>query len=159
VQSYLTQIGIRDIKIVNTEKEFGQDWNAQYQNWSTPLEATNLLRSLMVEAYPSGNLSPKPGDVVTQLQTVVIPFMTNSVTGPNRLKGLLPKDTTVAHKTGTGGTRDGINAATNDIGIIYLSNGKHLAIAVFISDSLADDRTREAVIARIAKAAWDNWSK
>lgn len=50
-------------------------------------------------------------------------------------------------------------AATNDIGIIYLPNGKHLAIAVFVSDSEADEKTREAVIAKIAKAAWDRWNR
>ena len=68
-------------------------------------------------------------------------------------------DTTVAHKTGTSGSRSGITAATNDIGIIYLPNGKHLAIAVFVADSRADDKTRDSVIARIAKAAWDRWNK
>ena len=52
-----------------------------------------------------------------------------------------------------------ITSATNDIGIVYLPNGKHLAIAVFVSDSPADEKTREAVIARIAKAAWDKWSR
>jgi beta-lactamase class A len=85
--------------------------------------------------------------------------MSIAVTGPNRIKGLLPKGTIVAHKTGTGGTNDGLTSATNDIGIIYLPNGKHLAVAVFVSDSPADDKTREGVIARIAKASWDRWSK
>ena len=65
----------------------------------------------------------------------------------------------VAHKTGTSGSRNGITAATNDIGIITLPNGKHLAIAVFVSDSPADEKTREEVIAKITKAAWDKWSK
>ena len=51
--------------------------------------------------------------------------------------------------------RDGITSATNDIGIITLPNGTHLAVAVFVSDSSADEATRESVIARIAKAAWD----
>ena len=30
-----------------------------------------------------------------------------------------------------------------------------LAIAVFVSDSSANDDTRDAIIARLAKAAWD----
>ena len=33
-----------------------------------------------------------------------------------------------------------------------------LAIAVFVSDSTADADTREGVIARIARAAWDCWA-
>lgn len=39
--------------------------------------------------------------------------------------------------------------------IITLPEDRHLAVAVFVSDSAADDATRESVIARIAKAAWD----
>jgi beta-lactamase class A len=62
----------------------------------------------------------------------------------------------VAHKTGTGGTQNGITSATNDIGIITLPNGTHLAVAVFVSDSGANDETRDAIIARLAKAAWDS---
>ncbi|MGI8882674.1 MAG: serine hydrolase, partial [Pyrinomonadaceae bacterium] len=93
-------------------------------------------------------------------QQLMLKILVETSTGPKRLKGLLPKDAIVAHKTGTSGTnKDGITAATNDIGIITLPNGKHLAIAVFVSDSPADEATREGVIAKIAKAAWDKWSK
>ena len=84
--------------------------------------------------------------------------MTETPTGPKRLKGLLPKSAVVAHKTGTGGTNSGLTSATNDIGLITLPNGRHLAVAVFVSDSPADLATRERVIAEIAKAIWDNWS-
>jgi beta-lactamase class A len=34
-----------------------------------------------------------------------------------------------------------------------------MAIAVFVSDSQANDTIREEVIAKVAKAAWDEWSK
>jgi beta-lactamase class A len=147
VQSYLTQIGVIDMKVVNTEKEIGRDWQTQYNNWATPKAAVALLSG--VRKWPS------PGDDFQEL--IVHRFMIDSVPGPKRLKGLLPKDTVVAHKTGTGGSKNGIYAATNDIGIIYLPNGKHLGIAVFVSDSSANEPTREAVIAKIAKAAWNRW--
>ena len=62
----------------------------------------------------------------------------------------------VAHKTGTGGTRNGIASATNDIGIITLPDGRDLAGAGFVSDSAANDDTRDAIIARLAKAARDS---
>jgi beta-lactamase class A len=86
---------------------------------------------------------------------LLVKLMTEAIPGAKRLKGELPAGTVVAHKTGTGGTRNGITSATNDIGITTLPNGAHLAVAVFVSDSLADETTRESVIARIAKAAWD----
>ena len=49
--------------------------------------------------------------------------------------------------------------ATNDIGIITMPNGKHLAIAIFVSDSPGDEATREGVIAQIAKAVWDSLTR
>jgi beta-lactamase class A len=64
-----------------------------------------------------------------------------------------------AHKTGTSGTEKGVTAATNDIGIITLPDGRHLAVAVFVADAKADQATREGVIARIARAAWDFYVK
>jgi hypothetical protein len=34
----------------------------------------------------------------------------------------------------------------------------NVAIAVFVSDSVADEVARESVIAKISRAAWDNWA-
>jgi beta-lactamase class A len=82
--------------------------------------------------------------------------MTEAIPGAKRLKGGLPAGTVVAHKTGTGGTRNGITSATNDIGIITLPDGRDLAEAGFVSDSAANDDTRDAIIARLAKAARDS---
>src|SRR5262249_19152911 len=55
--------------------------------------------------------------------------------------------------------RNGMTRATNDIGIITLPDGRHLAIAVLVKDSTADEAAREGTIAKIAKAAWDRWTK
>lgn len=149
VQAYLTGITVGEVIVANPEKEIGQDWETQYRNWATPEGATALLRAL----------HEKRG-ISDQNQKLLLKFMIESVPGAKRLKGTLPAGTVVAHKTGTSGTnKDGITAATNDIGIITLPSGKHLAIAVFVSDSPLDEAGREAVIAAIAKASWDTWSK
>jgi beta-lactamase class A len=92
-------------------------------------------------------------------QALLLRLMTETSTGLKRIKGMLPKGTVVAHKTGTSSTVDGVSAATNDVGLVTLPNGHHLAIAVFVSDAKADMATREAAIARISRAAWDEWSK
>ena len=68
---------------------------------------------------------------------------------------MLPKGTIVVHKTGTAGTYNGFTRATNDVGIITLSNGSHLAISVFIADSYATQEEREQTIALISKAIFD----
>lgn len=166
IQAYLTQIGIRDMKVVNTEKEIGRDWGTQYQNWATPWGSFDLLRLLCAKSSEGGSATDcsalVPIDGPTQHFEEMQRFlyeMANSAPGAKRLRGLLPKGTVVAHKTGTGGTQNGVTGATNDIGIIYLPNRRHLAIAVFVSDSPADEKTREAVIAKVAKACWDRWNK
>src|SRR5690606_28311906 len=46
VQEYLTSIGITDMKVRNTEKEMGLDHALQYENWTTPLAAVKLLKTL-----------------------------------------------------------------------------------------------------------------
>ncbi len=165
VQAYLTQIGVNEMKVVNTEKEIGRDWQTQYEDWAQPIAAVEVLRQLCSERVRVGNEGCSDGPPFEAPSTfpeeisALIFTMANSTTGPQRLKGLLPKGTLVPHKTGTSGTQNGITAATNDIGIINLPNGKHIAIAVFLSDSPADEKTRETVIAKIAKAVWDRWGK
>lgn len=148
VQEYLGTLGITDMKVVNTEKEMGADWQTQYQNWATPGAAVALLQAL----YEGRALSSTTG------RELILQMMTNSTTGPKRIRGLL-EDAPVAHKTGTSGTQNGITAATNDIGIVTLPNGKHIAVAIFVSDSPVDEKTREAVIAKITKVLWNYWNR
>ena len=141
VQAYLTGLGIKEMVVLDTEQAFTQDHSLQFRNYASPDAAVTLLRSL----------SERRG-LLEASQALLLKLMTESTTGPKRLKGLLPAGTVVAHKTGTSGTEKGITAATNDIGIITLPNGKHLALAVFVADSPANEATREGVIAKIARA-------
>ena len=148
LQTYIDALGIAAMKAPRTHKEFGRGWAAQYENWATPEAAVDLLEIIN---RGDGGLGPH--------RELLVKHMTESPTGANRLKGMLPPGTPVAHKTGTGGTRDGVTSATNDVGIITLPSGKHIAIAVFVGDSRADVKTRESVIARATKAAWDTWNR
>lgn len=148
IGKFLNEIGVKEMIVADPEKVIGRDWETQYRNWASPNGAISLLHAL----HERRGLSESS-------QALALKILTETVTGPRRLKGLLPKEAVVAHKTGTSGTRNGVTAATNDIGIITLPNGKHLAIAVFVSDASADETTRERVIAEAAKAAWDKWSK
>jgi len=116
----------------------------QYKNWATPLGAVKLLRALQI-----GRALSAPSRVL------LTGWLTETTIGEKRIKARLPGGTAVAHKTGTDATRQGVTRATNDIGIVTLPNGQHLAIAVFIKDSKGTEAQREAVIAKIARAAWD----
>ena len=148
VGKYLRGIGVGELIVANTEREIGSDWETQYRNWASPEGATALLRALQERRGLSA-----------QGQALMLKLLSESTPGAKRLKGLLPKGTVVAHKTGTSGEQGGVIAATNDIGIVTLPDGRHVAIAVFVSDSPTDLATREGVIAKVAKAVWDRWVK
>jgi beta-lactamase class A len=145
VDAYLRALGIDTIKVINTEQEMGRDNAVQYRNWATPQGAAALLRALQT----GRTLSAASRALLQQ-------FLTQGTRGSHRIAGRLPAGTIVAHKPGSSGTnRAGLTAATNDIGLVTLPDGRHLAVAVFITDSTASDAARDAAIARIARAAWD----
>lgn len=149
VTQYLRRLGVNDIVVANTEKELqGHDTTVQYRNYATPDATIVLLRTF----HQGKGLSKSS-------QALLLQLMTETPTGLKRIKGLLPEGTVVVHKTGTSATVNGVTAATNDVGLVSLPNGQHLAIAVFVSDSKASDVIREEVIAKVTRAAWDEWSK
>jgi beta-lactamase class A len=79
-------------------------------------------------------------------------WMERTTTGVRRLRAGLPAGTTVADKTGTGG--DG--ATTNDVGLVTLPGGQGtVAVAVLLSDWKSPLADQEALIARLAKIAYD----
>jgi beta-lactamase class A len=76
-------------------------------------------------------------------------------TGPARLRGRLPANARVAHKTGTGPTAQGVTIAMGDVGIVTPPDGDPYAIAVLIAGSKASIDAQEALIARAARATWE----
>ena len=145
VNSYVHSIGVKNISIKATEEGMRKAWDVQYTNWSTPDAMAQLL-----ELFFRHKLLSKSGN------DFLMKLMTESENSPNRIKGNLPANTVVAHKTGTSDTnKQGITAATNDVGIVTLPNGKHYAIAVFVSDYKGGTVKGERIIAAISKLVWD----
>jgi beta-lactamase class A len=144
VESYIRSLGISEFQLQDTEQSLHRDPSAQYRNWMAPAAAVQLLERL------AGNspLSPAANDFL-------VATLTAASTGSSRLRAGLPPATILAHKTGTSGEHDGQAAATNDIGLITLPDGRRLAVAVFVTDARADEATRDRVIARIGRAAYD----
>lgn len=97
------------------------------------------------------------GELLSKRSTArLIKILKATTTFPARIKGLLPPGTIVAHKTGSTETVNGLTAATNDSGIIYLpENRGQLAISVYIKASTRDGASRDRIIARISRAAFD----
>ena len=82
---------------------------------------------------------------------LLLDIMRRCETGPNRIKGMLPPEVVVRHKTGT------LNiGVANDVGILELPNDAgHLVLAVFVKESPRPPETQERAIAQIARAAYD----
>jgi beta-lactamase class A len=144
VTGMLKNLGIDSMRVMTTERAMAAKSMAQYQNWSTPRAAVQLLRLLQ-----QGHLISAPS------RALLLSWMTETTIGLKRIRGELPPGTLVAHKTGTDGTHNGLTRATNDIGIVTLPGGRHLAIAVFLRDSRGTAAQREGAIAKIARVAWD----
>jgi beta-lactamase class A len=147
VTVHLRRLGVNGVTVAVGEREMGRDPQAQSRNWATPEGALELLRVLDAGAGPSA-----------ESHRLVLQLLTETPTGPDRLRGLLPTGTVVAHKTGTSLTVDGITAATNDIGLITLPDGRRVAVAVFVSASRADVTMRERVIAEVARIVYEHWA-
>jgi len=144
VESYIHALGITGFHLEDGEQGLDRDPTAQYRNWMEPATAVELLERLATDPP----LSSEANDFL--LQT-----LTTSTTGSNRLRAGLPPGTVLAHKTGTSGEHNGKAEATNDIGLITLPDGRRLAVAVFVTDARAREATRDGVIARIGRAAYD----
>jgi beta-lactamase class A len=143
VRQYIASLRVNGFHLEDGERELHRDVQAQYRNWFEPKGAVQLLRTI-------SDHSP----LSAQDTRLLLGWM-QPPTPTGRLDGALPKETIVAHKSGTSDVDNGLCHAFNDIGLVTLPDGRKLAIAVFITDSTADETTRKAVIARIGKAAYD----
>ncbi|MBN9285802.1 MULTISPECIES: class A beta-lactamase, subclass A2 [unclassified Flavobacterium] len=148
VDRYIKSLKIPNTSIQATEAEMHEKWENQYLNTTTPFAAVLLLKKF----YQLQVLSPTSYDYLLNV-------LQGTKTGPDKIKGLLPQNVVVAHKTGSSFRKEtGLKAAENDIGIVYLPGGQAFAIAVFVSDSMESDTTNNKIIAAISKAAFDYFS-
>jgi beta-lactamase class A len=143
VNTYIAALRISGFHLQDSEAVLHHEVPAQYRNWFEPAGAVQLLRRIS----DNSPLTPEHTDLL-------LGWMTPAVR-TKRLEADLPAGTRVAHKSGSSDVDHGLAHATNDIGLIPLPDGRRIAIAVFVTDSTADEATREQVIALIARAAFD----
>lgn len=121
------------------QKAAARKFDLDARDTSTP----DGMAALLERVYRKDLLKEKSADLLLDI-------MKRCQTGQARLKGLLPADTEVAHKTGT------IGGSANDVGIMTLpDNAGHVAIAVFVKSSEKEMPGRERAIAEIARAVHD----
>ncbi|MFA4869208.1 MAG: class A beta-lactamase, subclass A2 [Pedobacter sp.] len=149
VHEYIGKLGIKDCAIVGTEEEMHEDEEMQFRNWTTP----NAANALMLKFCKGQVLEKATTDFLMKT-------MEGTVSGPNKIKGLLPEGTAVAHKTGNSGiNKVGVMTASNDIGIITLPNGNKMLVSIFVSMSKESEQRIDQIIAQLARTGWDEATK
>lgn len=141
VNDYVASLGVTGFHLQDDERALHREHSLQYRNWFEPRGAVELLRRI-------SDHSP----LNAEHTALLLKWMSGA---SGRLDGEVPNGTKVAHKSGTSDVDNGIAAATNDIGLIALPDGRQVAIAVFVTDSTADDATRLKIIARIGRSVYD----
>ena len=124
--------------LVTTQIDRNMDFEADPRDHATPLAMLKLLLAIDGGTAMSAESSK-----------FLLGVMSRTRTGAGRLKGLLPKGTPVAHKTGTTG------GVANDVGYITLPDGRRFAIAVFTNSSETSMSDRDRAIAEIARLLFD----
>jgi len=129
-----------------SRSERGEELRRTHTNaWNTDPRDTSSARAMaaLLQQLWQGKLLSAGSTKVLQ------DIMLDTRTGTARLRGMLPRDTPVAHKTGT------VGDVINDVGVITLPNGRgHAVVTVFIQ-SRASSEERDAAIAQLARAAHD----
>ncbi|HEV8657797.1 MAG TPA: class A beta-lactamase [Thermoanaerobaculia bacterium] len=148
VTQRLRELGVTGIRIDRTEKMMGHDISepggiARYAVDPRDTATPNAIRTLLVKfANRQDGLTPASHDLVWHL-------MTETKTGMNRIKSILPPGASLAHKTGT------MPGTVNDAGVITTPDGRHIVIAVFTKGrTRSTDVQAEKVIAEIARAVY-----
>lgn len=107
---------------------------------STPRAMIALLAAI----DRGGVLSPES-------RAVLLDTMTRTSTGKTRIRAGLPEGTLVAHKTGT------LAGVTDDVGIVRLPDGRHLAVAFFVTGP-EGHAVHARMIARMMRTIYDGYS-
>jgi len=144
VDRYIRSLGLHDFRLSKTENDMHVDPMQQYANYSTPVELIQLL-----------HLLDKKSLFKPIYHNLLWHAMVATQTGTDKLKGELPDNVTVGHKTGSSDRIKGIKIADNDAGITLLPNGKKYYMVVFVMNSYETDKENAAIIAHISKMVYD----
>jgi beta-lactamase class A len=147
VEDYFREKGYPNISIQVNEAKMHKSWNMQYKNLITPAECNRILYDFHKQNQQFLSVDCKK---------FLLQCMLNTETGMKRLKGKLPEGTPVAHKTGSSGSNaNGVTAAANDVGIVFLPNRNGFIISVFVSQSTESEDVNEEIIANLCLIAWE----
>lgn len=142
VTAFINNMGLKDFGIASNYKNL--DAEHLESNFTSANTTTRLLK-MIADGKILSDASRK----------LLLDVMKATETGAKRLKGDLPKDVLVAHKTGTYFEKDSFVNCINDVGIVYLPNGQYYCISVLVNNSYLGGEDTEKSIAVINKIYYD----
>jgi beta-lactamase class A len=170
VTKYLRGLGITDFRVDRTTREILMDFYGL--PGATPEVVAEAISNnpalVMAQVDPNPDFEADPRDHATPLAMLrlllaidggtamspesrefLLRVMSRTRSAPGRIKGLMPRGTPVAHKTGTAG------GIANDVGYVTLPDGRRFAIAVFTNSSKTPVADRERAIAEVSRTLYD----
>jgi beta-lactamase class A len=108
------------------------------QDTATPRAMNHLLEKILRGEAAQPESCQKILDILLKCET-----------GRERIRGLLPSELEVAHKTGT------IGGTVNNVGIVYLPYERGRVIISVLSKRMKDREEAERIIADVARYAYD----
>jgi beta-lactamase class A len=128
--------------VPSAEKQAAQDrFFADPRDTATP----DGMAALLVQVQRGDRLTPLSREFL-------LDAMRRSPTGRARIRAGLPPGVEVADKTGT------IGRTTNDVGLVRLPSGMHVALAVFVRNSTKSNADVEPSIAAVASAVYGHFA-
>jgi beta-lactamase class A len=149
VQAMMARLGYTGFAIRKTEADMYADARAGRtfarggENGGTPNAVADLLTAIATQR--AAGL-----DATNEMMLA----LANVRTGADRFRAGLPPNVRLAHKTGSGDATGGVTEPTNDAGIVTLPDGRRIVLVAFLAESSADDATRAAVLAKVARTVY-----
>ncbi len=152
VMNYLRFLGVSGIDVSRSEAQMAADMKkglakflADERDTATPEAMLRLFRMLALRTDGLGN----------SIRNLEMQIMIHSSSGKNRIGAGVPEGSAVMGKTGTSS-----GGVVNDAALVRSANGEHRVIlVVFTKGGKATEKAREAVIARISREIFDDFTK
>ncbi len=175
VRAMIRTKGLGAIRFYNGERSLqariaGLTWTQSYSIGNAFYQARNALpmtvrraafNRYLEDPYDGASASAivnalarlKRGELLSPASTArLLSIMSQTRTGPNRLKGGLKAGWSLSHKTGTGQVLGATQAGYNDIGILTAPDGRSYSVAVMIRKTSVPLPTRMALMQNVVRA-------
>ncbi|HEX2081766.1 MAG TPA: class A beta-lactamase [Longimicrobium sp.] len=121
---------------------------ARERFWADPRDTAtpDAFAALLVQLQRGEGISPAS-------RALLLEWMRRSPTGLRRIRAGVPRGTEVADKTGT------IGRTTNDVALVTLPDGSHVAVAVLVRGSTLSNEQVEPAIAAAARAVYQHFAR